>query len=50
MFGKDIQEKEKRSLAAVATGIYAALAVFYFLPPDIPGKIALPVALLAAFS
>lgn len=50
MFGSDITEEKKVSLAAVATALFAVLAIVYFVPVDIPYKISFPLWLLAGFS
>lgn len=50
MFGKDISVKNK-ALAAVPVSVtYAICVVLYFLPLDIPYKIAFPVGIIAVAS
>ena len=50
MFGKNISEKERKCIALTGAAAYAVLAMLYFLLPDFPYKIALPVSVIAVFS
>lgn len=50
MFGKDISVKTRTQVATYVSLAYAVLAAVYFLPLDIPYKIAFPVGVVAAAS
>lgn len=50
MFGKGISDKRLATLALWASALFLLLAVFYFIPVDIPFKIGFPLTLLSVFS
>lgn len=50
MFGKDISEKKKTRVAAAVSALYVICAVLYFIPYDIPYKIAFPTVAIAISS
>lgn len=50
MFGKDITEKKRTRAAALVSVLYVISAAVYFLPYDIPYKIAFPTVAIAVAS
>lgn len=50
MFGRKISTERSKTLVWVSTAVFAAAAVLYFLPVEIPCGNVLPVAVLAVFS